>query len=124
MKTKILSIALIALMLGMVVSSNAADADTNRRKAPYIDASFQADINLFPDNVVKFLVVKPDEDKVKLRVYDDANTLLYTYTLKKQSSARIGFDISPLEAGKYHFVIERNKKEVLRKTITKVALGK
>ena len=54
-----------------------------------------------------------------MRVYDDDGTLLHTYSIKKHNTARIGFDISNLEAGKYKFVVVRNREEILRKTIVK-----
>ncbi len=119
MKTKILAITMIALIMGMVINSNAENADTNNRTEPGLQTDFQACINLYADNIVKFQVVKPEQDKVKLLIYGEDNTLLYAYVMKKHNAARIGFDINSLEPGKYHCVIKRNKKEVLRKTITK-----
>ena len=118
MKTKILAITLIALIMGLAFSSNAENADTNRTE-PTLQKDFQACINLYPDNIVKFHVVKPEQDKVKMLIYGEDDTLLYAYIMKKHNSARIGFDINSLEPGKYHCVIKRNKKEVLRKTIIK-----
>jgi hypothetical protein len=119
MKTKILAITLIALIMGLAFSSNAENADTNKRTETTLKTGFQACINLYPDNIVKFQVVKPEQDKVKLLIYGEDNTLLYAYVMKKHNTARIGFDINSLEPGKYHCVIKRNKKEVLRKTIIK-----
>ena len=119
MKTKILTITLIALMMGITLTSNAGNNDTIKGTNPANTTEFQACINLYPDNIVKFHVVKPEQDKVKLRVYDGDGTLLHTYSIKKNNTARIGFDISNLEAGKYKFVVVRNKEEILRKTIVK-----
>ena len=119
MKTKILTITLIALMMGITLKSNAGSNDTVKGAYVSANSEFQACINLYPDNIVKFHVVKPDQDKVKLCVYDDAGFLLYSYSIRKHNKARIGFDISTLETGKYDFVILRNKQEILRKTINK-----
>lgn len=119
MKTKILTITLFALMMGISFASTAGNDDTIQSENLYINTEFQASINLFPNNIVKFHVVKPEQDKVKLRVYDANGTLLYSYSIKKHNIARIGFDIKTLEAGEYEFVIVRNKTEILRKTISK-----
>lgn len=119
MKTKILTITLLALMMGISLTSNAGNDDTIQAPNHHINAEFQASINLFPDNIVKFHVVKPEQEKVKLRVYDANGTILYSYCIKKHHIARIGFDINTLEAGNYEFVIVRNKAEILRKTISK-----
>lgn len=119
MKTRILTLTMIALMMGLVMNSRADNTDTNRTTSPVIDKTFQASINLFPGNIVKFHVVKAEQDKVKLRIYDESGIVLYTYLLKKENTARIGFDVSTMKAGKYDYVIVRNKKEVIRKTIIK-----
>jgi len=119
MKTNILTIAMIALMMGTVVNTKAEGVDTNRRTGPVIEKTFQASVNLFADDMVKFHVVKPAGEKVRLKVTGENGTVLYTYILKKEKAARIGFDISKLEPGKYNYIVERNKEEVLRKTIEK-----
>lgn len=119
MKAKVLTITLIALMLGISVSANNVKKDTTRMLTPSEQPEFQACINLFPDNILQFSVEKPDNEKVKLRVYTDGGTLIYTYIVKKQNCVRISFDTSQLKPGMYHYVIERNKKEVLRKSIEK-----
>ena len=119
MKTKILTITLITLMMGIALSSKAGNTDTIKGTNPANNTEFQACINLCSNNIVKFHVVKPDQEKVRLRIYDDRGILLYSYLIRKHNTARIGFDISTLEPGKYDYVIERNKEEILRKTIVK-----
>lgn len=123
MKTKILTLTLIALMIGITINSQAGKDDTLKVKNPIKKTEFQACINLYPDNIVQFQVVKPDKDRVRLRVYDDEGTLVYTYHLKKHNSAKIGFDTRFLAAGKYEYVVERNNKEVLKKTFYKENKG-
>jgi hypothetical protein len=119
MKTKILTIALISLMMGITLSSNAGITDTIKETNSINKTQFQACINLYPDNIVKFLIEKVDQDKVKLRIYNENGFLLYNYVIKKHNTARIGFDISILEAGNYDCVVEKNKEEILRKRIVK-----
>jgi hypothetical protein len=119
MKTRILTIAMVALMMGIAINLRAEEGDTNSRTAPVVAKTFNASINLFPDDVVKFHVVNPGQEKVKLRITDERGTTLYTYILKKEKAVSIGFDVSKLEAGKYNYTIVKNKKEVLRKTIVK-----
>ena len=119
MKTKILTITFITLMMGIALNSMAANEDSIKGTNPADETEFQACINQYPHNIVKFHVVNPDQDKVRLRIYTEGGILLYTYSFRKQYAARIGFDISTLEPGKYKYVVERNKKEILRKTIVK-----
>lgn len=117
MKTKILTITMIALMMGMTINGSAGPEDTLKMIEP--TSEFQASINLFPDNIVQFQIVKPLSEKVKLRVYDESGILIYTYSIRKHKTARIGFDTKLLKPGNYDYVIERNKEEVLRKTFTR-----
>mgnify|MGYP001816232977 CR=1 FL=1 len=106
-------------MLGISLSTVAADEDTTRLLTPAEQEGFQACINLFPDNIVQFQVEKQGNEKVRLRVYTEGGTLIYTYSIKKHKCARIGFDTSKLKPGKYQYVIEKGKEEVIRKTIEK-----
>lgn len=119
MKTKLLALALIALMTGISSNINAAAPDTVKLANPAEILAFQASINLFPDDIVQFSVVKPEDEKVKFRVYSESGTLIYTYSLKKHTSARIGFNTKDLMPGNYTYIVEKNKKEVLRKVIAK-----
>ncbi|HSG67209.1 MAG TPA: hypothetical protein VK994_00785 [Bacteroidales bacterium] len=123
MKTKTLTLVLIALMMGITMNTNASD-DTTRVDGPAVNKGFCASIQLHQDNMVKFLVNNPNNDKIKLRILDENGFVLYTYIFKKDNAARIGFDISMLENGKYECVIERNKEEVVRKTIEKKNINK
>ena len=119
MKTKILTITLVALIIGSSVQGNTPDKDTGSKSTATEQSNFQASINLLADNVVRFNIIKTDEDKVRLSVYSEGGIHLYSYILKKDNSARIGFDTRRLSPGKYQYVVVRNKKEVLRKTIEK-----
>lgn len=119
MKAKILTVTMIALMLGISLRGNNLNEDTTRMITPSGQTEFQACINMYPDNILQFQVEKADNDKVKLRVYTERGTLIYTYNVKKHNCVRIGFDTSQLKPGMYHYVIEKNKKEVLRKSIEK-----
>jgi len=119
MKTQILALAMTALMMGITFNSSAANEDTTRLANAAANKELNACINLCQDNIVKFLIENPGQDKLKLRIYDENGQVLYTYILKKENVARIGFDISGLDAGNYDCVIEKNKKEMMRKTIVK-----
>jgi hypothetical protein len=119
MKTKILAITLFALILGSAVKVNANDKDTGRILTPSAQTEFQASIQLLANDIVRFNVIKPDDEKVRLRVYSEGGILIYSYILRKNSSAKIGFDTRMLSPGKYQYVVERSKEEVLRKTIEK-----
>ncbi len=123
MKTKILSLSLLVIMMSFAMNSNAENSDTIKKTEAVSHNEFQASINLFPNNIVQFQIEKPANDKVTLSVYDDAGIKLYSYILKKDNVARIGFDMSMLEAGKYEYVIKRNKAEVLRKSISNENTG-
>lgn len=119
MKTKILTLTLIAFIIGSVVQGNTPDNDTSTKSTTTEQSKFQASINLLADDVVRFNVIKPDEDKVRLSVYTEGGIHIYSYILKKDNSARIGFDTQELSPGEYQYVVLRNKEEVLRKTFEK-----
>lgn len=120
MKTKILSIAIIALLLGVSASARSISEDTTRMLTPSEQPEFQADINMGADNVVRFLLRKPRHEVVKLKVLTESGAVIYTYTVRKHKSARIGFDTSKLSQGNYHYIIIKDKKEVMRRTFAKV----
>lgn len=119
MKTKIIAILLFTLIIGTAVKGNTPDGATSRTLTTSEQSEIQASINLTSDDIVMFNVVKPDDEKVKLRVYTDGGTLIYSYILKKANSARIGFDTGRLSPGKYQYIVEYKKEDVLRKTIEK-----
>ncbi|MDT8392902.1 MAG: T9SS type A sorting domain-containing protein [Bacteroidales bacterium] len=119
MKTKIITLTVLALMMGLSLNTKAENEDTAKVDQAAPESAFKASINLYPDNVVKFLIEKPDQDIVKLRVYDVSGVELFNYAIRKENVARIGFDVSNLKPGNYEYAIERNKQEVMRKTIKK-----
>jgi hypothetical protein len=121
MKTKTLVIAIFTLILGLTVTvnGNTPHKETGSKTTTVEQSEFQASINILADDIVRFNVIMPKEDKVRLSAYSERGILIYSYILRKRNYARIGFDISMLSPGKYEYVIERNKEEVLRKTIEK-----
>jgi transposase len=119
MKTKILALTLISFIVGLSVRGNTPIKETGGNSTSTEQSKFQASINLLADDVVRFNVIKPDKDKVRLSVYTKGGIHLYSYILKKDNSARIGFDTQELSPGEYQYVVVRNKEEVLRKTIEK-----
>ena len=121
MKTKVITITMIALMMGFALNTNAGnDKDTLAVAKPVLKTDCQACIQLLSNDIVQFNIEKVDQAKVKLRVYTEGGSLIYSYTVsKKQNAARIGFDTKNLEPGNYVYIVVKDKEEVARKTIAK-----
>lgn len=114
MKTAILT---AAMMILMTVASARTIADTNYSfGAP--EKTFQASVTKAGNDLVKFSVQNPAQEKVVLKVYNDDQAKVFQKTVKKQKSANIGCDMSKAEKGTYTFIIQRNGKEEVRRLIT------
>lgn len=105
------------MMILMTVASARTIADTNYSfGAP--EKTFQASVARASQDLVRFSVQNPNQEKVILKVYNEDNAKIYQKTVKKEKTANIGCDMSKAEKGTYTFVIQRNGKEEVRKLIT------
>ena len=118
MKTKVLTLALIGLLLGLNVK--AQGNETKKEKAATErTTTFEASINKYRNDVVEFRIDKPDADVVWFLIKDEAGKTLYQRKVKRHNTVEMDFDISKVQAGKYEYIIERNGEEYLKKTIDK-----
>lgn len=82
MKTKILTITLITLMMGIALSSKAGNTDTIKGTNPANNTEFQACINLYSSNIVKFHVVKPDRSPFASYAWHTTSLLAFMFIIR------------------------------------------
>lgn len=118
MKTRILTLALIGLLLGLNVTAQKNEPKTEQ---PGCDtaADFRACINEYHNNIVEFRVVKSDDDVVWVMVRDEDGETVYQRRIKRHNTVELDIDLRYVPAGKYEYIIERNGEEYLKKTIEK-----
>jgi hypothetical protein len=118
MRTKILTLAVIGLLLGLSVT--AQKEETNNVNVNCDTASdFRACINKHHNNIVEFRLVKSDDDIVWIMIKDEDGETLYQRRIKKHNTVELDFDLRNVPTGKYEYIIERNGDEYLKKTIEK-----
>jgi hypothetical protein len=120
MKTRILTLVLVSLLVGFSVQAEKEGVDsTTATKKAGMETTFQAAINEYHNNVVEFRVEKPAEDAVWMKILDEKGLIMYAKRVKKGSLVELDCEISKLPTGTYDYVVIRNGKEELRKSIAK-----
>ncbi|HNQ82271.1 MAG TPA: hypothetical protein PLW31_00915 [Bacteroidales bacterium] len=113
MKTAILTAAMMILM----TAANARTiADTNYYQGSPVK-TFQASVIKTGPVMIRFSVLNPENDKVILKVYNEDQVKVYQKTVRKSNVTNIGCDMSNAEKGRYTFVVIRNGKEEVKKSI-------
>ena len=112
MKTAILTAAMMILMTVTFAGTN-PDTITNTNK----DKNFKVWVIRPDDLTLKFTVSNPDHDKVVLKIYNDEMSKIFFRTLKNENETSVSADLSKLESGTYTYVVERNGREEVRKSI-------
>ena len=116
MKKMIFSTAMLVMMAATLTF---AGKDSTLTTTPEPKAQvFNACVNLTPNNVIEFRVVKPQDDKVTLKIYGLGDVKMYQKNLRRNNNLALHCDLSQARKGNYTCVIERNGKEEVRKVIT------
>ncbi len=118
MKTKVLTLALIGLLVGLNVKAQGSETKKGKNETEKA-TTFEACINKYRNDVVEFRVGKTDADVVWFLIKDEAGKTLYKRKVKKHNTIEMDFDVSKVPSGKYEYIIERNGEEYLKKTIDK-----
>lgn len=113
MKTAILT---AALMIVMTVSFAEVKPDTLSNTSKN-EKNFKVWVINPADMTLQFNVSNPDNDKVVLKIYNDEMAKIFHRTVKNEKEASVSADLSKLGTGTYTYVVERNGKEEVRKTI-------
>lgn len=114
MKTTILS---AALMILMTVATARESADTiNSFKSD--EQTFKVWVNHPSGDIIMFRVIKPTEEKVVLKIYGEKNNKIFQRKIKSEKGLEVNCDMSDFGTGTYTCVVERNGREVVRKSIT------
>ena len=114
MKTAILTAAMMVLMTAATIN---AAPDSTTTAIPR-EQAFKAVVNLQDGDVIQFRVAKPSNEKVTLIIYGEKNNKVYQRNLRKEKGIALNCDMTQMNKGAYTCVVERNGKEVVRKTIT------
>lgn len=114
MKTVILTAAMMILMTAATFSEPVDSVNTSKSEGQY----FKVWVNQPAGNIIKFRVIKPVEEKVVLKIYGEKNNKIYQRNVKKDAGLEVNCDMSEFAKGTYTCVVERNGKEVVRKSIT------
>jgi hypothetical protein len=114
MKTTILT---AALMIVMTVANARTIAETNLISGSP-EKTFQASVTKASPDMIRFNVQNPAQEKIVLKVYNDDNVKVYQKTVRKEKGINIGCDMSKAEKGTYTFIIKRNGKEEIKRSIT------
>jgi len=119
MKTRIITIAVLILALSVSVLAD------GKKEAALVSTTnvsvkeCQFCINEYRDNIIEFRMVKANNEKITLKVYSDKGVKIYHRNFKKVNGLELDCDLSALRDGNYTFVIEKDKKEILKKVFTK-----
>jgi hypothetical protein len=114
MKTAILTAAMMILM----TAANARTLDDTINSIPSAEQIFKVCIVQPGANIINFRVANPAAEKVVLKIYNDEMVKIFHRTIKSNKELSIKCDMSNCGSGTYTCVVERNKKEELRKRIT------
>jgi hypothetical protein len=118
MKTRILTLTAVALLATLTMRAGSDGVDTVTAGEAASAEQFDATINLYPDDVVEFRVDKPANDIVWLKVLDEKGLIMFAKRIKKASLLEVDVKTGKLPEGTYDYIVVRNGKEVLRKSIT------
>jgi hypothetical protein len=113
MKATVLTTVIVLIF---ALQNTMAAADSTKME-PQANDYFAACVNLYPDDIIEFRVVKEAEDQIILKIYKDGKIKMYHKNKKKVNSLEVDCDASNLDPGTYVCTVEKNGKEVLRKSI-------
>ena len=114
MKTAILTAAMMILMTAATINA-APDSTTIVMPA---EQAFKASVNLHANDVIQFRIAKPAGEKVYLIIYGERNNKVYQRAFRKEKVITLDCDMTNMNKGTYTCVVERNGKQVVRKSIT------
>jgi len=114
MKTAIVTAAMMILMTAATVNA-APDSTTTLNPT---DQAFKASVNLQANAVIQFRIAKPADEKVSLIIFSEKNNKVYQRNLRKEKGIALDCDMTDMKKGTYTCVVERDGKEVVRKSIT------
>jgi uncharacterized protein YycO len=114
MKTAILTAAMIILM----TAANASAYTDTISMTGSPEQNFKAWVTQIDNNIIKFRVKNPAEERVVLKIYNDEMVKIFQRTVKSEKELNLGCDLSKCGTGTYTCIVKRNGKEEIRKQIT------
>jgi hypothetical protein len=119
MKTRIITTTILVLALSLTVL-----ADGKKESAPVTTSNVtvkdcQFCINEYRNNIIEFRMVKENDEKITLKIYNDKGVKLFHRNFRKANGFELDCDLSNLRNGNYTFVVEKDNQEILRKVFQK-----
>lgn len=110
MKARILTTALFVAV--MATASLAQTSESTIKKC-------KADVQLNSDNHIVVRYLNADNEKIKIKVFNENNKLVYGKTVKKDGNIKVRFDMEALPQGTYYFKLYSNKEELCSEQVNK-----
>jgi hypothetical protein len=116
MKTLILTAALVVLATASF-SQEATSAMSNE----FVMTSDDLSVAFYPNSTdaVTMIMTKDDNKKVKVRVSDSNDKVLYEKSYSKISHTKVKYDVSAFPSGEYIFEVLNGKEVLYTKNFTK-----
>ncbi len=116
MKTLIVTAVLVVL-----TTTTFAQKETSAQSNDFVLNSEQITVAFYPNSndAVTMILSKDEGQRVKVRVTDSNENVLYAKRYSKVNSAMVHFDVSEFPAGNYTFEVVDGNKVLYTKTITK-----
>ena len=118
MKTKVLIPFLIAILLAILSTLSMAQPPTAET------AKCKVDVQLTSNNLILVRYQNADNDKIRIKVYNDNEELIKSKTVIANGNIKVNFDLSKLPEGDYSFKVFCNKKEICTEIVPKLANNK
>lgn len=119
MKTRIITtvILVLALSFNVLADGKKESALVSTSNVTVKDCQFC--INEYRNNIIEFRMVKENDEKVTLKIYNEKGVRLYQKNFRRAAGFELDCDLSNLSDGAYTFVVEKDKEEILRKVFQK-----
>jgi len=117
MKTLILTAAFIAFTV-----ASFAQTETSLKSNDYVLNTDEISIAFYPTSTdhITMILMKNSDQRVKVRVTDADNQVLYEKKYGKVNNARIKYDISEFPSGNYTFEVLKGNKVLFGKNFNKI----
>lgn len=116
MKTLILTAALV-----VVTATAFSQSETTVKSNDYVMATDELSIAFYPNSAdaVTMIMTKDDDQKVKVRISDAGDKVLYEKRYARVNSTKVKYDVSAFPSGEYTFEVLNRKEVVYTKNFTK-----
>ncbi|MDA3891483.1 MAG: hypothetical protein PF517_07425 [Salinivirgaceae bacterium] len=112
MRTKIL---ITALFIAVFTAFGMAQKPTPEK------TKCNVDVQLTSENLIVVRYQNANDDKIRIKVYDENKEFVNGRTLKATGNIKVSFDMSDLAEGNYYFKVFKNNKVLCTEEVTKLS---